>query len=92
VNEADVRQALRDWLRATAGEGTPELEDTTPLIASGLITSLQIMSLLLYVEELRQQAIDPASLRPGVFRDIDTIYATFFASGPDGASTPGMTP
>jgi len=90
VNEPDVRQALRDWIRATAGEGTSEVEDTTPLIASGLITSLQVMSLLLYIEELRQDPIDPASLRPGVFRDIDTIYATFFNSDADGVPPTGV--
>ncbi len=79
--EAEVREALHRWVeaRAASDAGSVVLDDWTPLIASGLITSLQITDLLLLIEELRDASIDPSSLRPGVFRDIDTIYATFFA-------------
>jgi len=81
--EAEVREELRGWVRdhsaVPLGEG---FDDATPLIASGHLTSLQVTSLLLFVEELRREPLDPASLRPGVFRDIDTIYATFLAPGP----------
>jgi len=60
------------------GLAPTDLEDRTPLIASRVITSLQVTDLLLFIEELREASIDPSQLRPGVFRDIDTIYATFF--------------
>lgn len=80
AGEAQLRDALRAWVRkhspAPVGD---EFSDTTPLIASGHLTSLQVTDLLLFVEELRQAPLDPASLRPGVFRDVDTIYATFLA-------------
>jgi len=80
VNEAEVRQALRQWVKARAsGPAVAALDDRTPLIASRLITSLQVTDLLLLIEELREASIDPSSLRPGVFTDIDTIYATFFS-------------
>lgn len=79
-SEDEARRALRSWVRdrspAPALEG---FDDQTPLIASRLITSLQITDLLLFIEELRGAPLDPASLRPGVFRDIDTIYARFLA-------------
>lgn len=79
--EAEARHALRGWVRdhspASPGE---DFDDATPLIASGHLTSLQVTDLLLFVEELRGEPLDPSSLRPGVFRDIDTIYATFLAS------------
>lgn len=78
--ESEQREALRGWVRehspASVGD---DFSDTTPLIASGHLTSLQVTDLLLFVEELRQAPLDPASLRPGVFRDVDTIYATFLA-------------
>ena len=79
--EVEVREALRRWVesRVAGDAGSVVLDDRTPLIASRLITSLQITDLLLLIEELREASIDPSSLRPGVFRDIDTIYATFFA-------------
>ncbi|HVM04181.1 MAG TPA: hypothetical protein VM242_03320 [Acidimicrobiales bacterium] len=80
ATEAELRDALRVWVRehspAPVGD---DFSDTTPLIASGHLTSLQVTDLLLFVEELRRAPLDPASLRPGVFRDVDTIYATFLA-------------
>ncbi len=78
--EAAAREALRGWVRERSAAAVPDdFDDHTPLIASGLVTSLQITDLLLVVEEMRSAPLDPASLRPGVFRDIDTIYATFLA-------------
>ena len=82
-----MRQALREWVQHAAGEGTSAVDDATPLISSGLITSMQAMDLLLLIGELRQQSVDPTSLRPGAFQDINTIYATFFASDSPGFST-----
>lgn len=79
MNEHGVRRALREWLQARTGDARV-IEDSTPLIASRLITSLQVMDLLLFVEELREESIDPASLRPGAFNDVDAIYTAFFAS------------
>lgn len=79
-SEADLRQALRAWVRDHADVEVPDdFDDHTPLIATRLLTSLQVAELLLTVEELRGESLDPASLRPGVFRDIDTVYRTFLA-------------
>lgn len=87
LSEGEARQALRRWVQnnSPAPPGD-EFDDTTPLIASGHLTSLQVTDLLLFVEEMRNAPLDPASLRPGVFRDIDTIYATFLA--PASPATP----
>ena len=82
MTEPEVRERLREWVRSHAGDRAAELADDTPLISSRLVTSLQVTDLLLLIEELRGDALDPSALRPGVFRDIDTIYATFF--GPRG--------
>lgn len=80
--EAEVRQALRTWVRRYATVEVPEsFDDHTPLITTRYLTSLQVADLLVYVEELRGEGLDIGALRPGVFRDIDTIYATFLAGG-----------
>lgn len=82
LSEAQVRQALRDWVRVHATVEVPEpFDDHTPLITTRTLTSLQIADLLLHVEELRGERLEPGALRPGVFRDVDTIYATFLAGG-----------
>jgi hypothetical protein len=82
----EVRQALRAWVRRYSTVEVPEtFDDHTPLITTRYLTSLQVADLLLYVEELRGESLDVGSLRPGVFRDIDTLYATFLAGdGPAG--------
>ncbi|HWB71808.1 MAG TPA: hypothetical protein VG452_06280 [Egibacteraceae bacterium] len=81
--EAQVRAALRTWLcERNPGLSPDQIDDRTPLIESRYLTSLQVVDLLLLVEQLRAGPIDPAALRPGVFRDINTIYATFFDGAP----------
>lgn len=80
LSEEETRQALRRWVQDNSPVPPDDaFDDTTPLIASGHLTSLQVTDLLLFVEEMRKEPLDPASLRPGVFRNIDTIYATFLA-------------
>jgi len=76
---SDVREALRAWVRdhnpdVPAGEPA----DGTRLIECRYLTSLQVADLLLFIEELRQAPVDPASLKPGVFASIDDICAAFF--------------
>ena len=81
--EAELRDALRRWVREHSGAPVgPDFTDATPLIQSRVLTSLQITDLLLHLEELRGEPLDVAQLRPGVFRDIDSIYATFLDPAP----------
>ncbi len=80
-DETEVRDALRSWVHEhSAVPIGPDFTDATPLIASRFLTSLQVTDLLLHIEELRGEPLDVGQLRPGVFRDIDAIYATFFAA------------
>ena len=81
--EAQAREALRSWIRERAGARIgADFSDQTPLVSSRLLTSLQVTDLLLHIEELTGEPLDVARLRPGVFRDIDAIYATFFSAAP----------
>ena len=75
---ADHRAALRAWVAARNDGLSPhDLADDTPLIEARYLTSLQVAELLLFLEERSGQPLDIARLRPGVFRDIDTICSTF---------------
>jgi len=77
--EAEVRQALRDWVLKTSGKIKPdELTDETPIIEQRIISSLQIMDLILFLEQQTGQPIDVTQLKPGVFRNISMIYRNFF--------------
>ena len=78
-SEAKIRQALRDWVLKTSGKIKPdELTDETPIIEQRIISSLQIMDLILFLEQQTGQPIDVTQLKPGVFRNISVIYRNFF--------------
>jgi hypothetical protein len=55
-----------------------ELRDDTPLVSRGLLSSLHVLELILFIEQLSERAVDAGRLRPGAFRDIDSICRTFF--------------
>ena len=75
----DTRDALRQWIAGVSDKTTLEsLADDTPLFRNGILKSVQVSDLILYIEELAGRAVDVEQIKPGVFRDIDTIYRSFF--------------
>ena len=79
--EVEVRAAIRDWVVKTSGKVKPaDVTDDTPILERRIVKSLDVMDLILFLEELSGRPIDVEKLRPGVFKNIDTIYATFFAA------------
>jgi acyl carrier protein len=76
----DTREALRQWIAGVSDKTTPEnLADDTPLFRNGILKSIQVSNLILYIEELAGRAVDAEQIKPGVFRNIDTIHRSFFA-------------
>ncbi len=74
----DTKQALRDWVVKKSGKVRPDqLRDDTPIIEQRIITSLQVMDLLLFIESLTGRPVDVNQLHRGAFRDIDTIHKHF---------------
>jgi acyl carrier protein len=77
--ETEIREALRDWIVKTSGKIQPEeLNDETPIIEQRIISSLQVMDLIFFIEKLSNRSIEVESLKVGVFRNINAIYDTFF--------------
>jgi len=80
ITESTIRASLRQWISATSGRAPLEtLSDDTPLFRNGILKSVQVSDLILYIEELAERSVDVEQIKPGVFRDIDTIYRSFFA-------------
>jgi acyl carrier protein len=72
------RAQLRDWVvRTSIRIARDELKDDTPLLEHRIITSLQVMDLILFIESLSGRPVDVEQLRPGLFRDVDTICRHF---------------
>lgn len=79
--ETEIRESLRDWIVKTNGKIQPEqLNDETPIIEQRIISSLQVMELIFFIEKLSNRSIEVESLKVGVFRSINTIYDAFFQS------------
>ena len=77
--EIEIRQSLRDWIAKTNGKIRAEdLNDDTPIIERRIISSLQLTDLILMLERLSDNLIDVEMLKPGAFRDINSIYRNFF--------------
>ncbi len=77
-SEREIREALRSWILTKARNlDGAALTDTTPLFEERQLRSLHVPELLLLLERLRGEPIDVEDLRPGDFRDIDTLVLRF---------------
>ena len=78
-DEAETKRALREWVaRANGKIRAEDLRDDTPIVEQRIITSLQVMDLILQIENLSGRSVDAEQLKPGAFHDINTIYQNFF--------------
>lgn len=82
--ETDIKSQLRDWISSASKKADKvSITDDTPIIEQRIITSLQVMDLILYIEQLTDASINVEDLKPGVFRDVNTIYKNFFEASND---------
>jgi acyl carrier protein len=80
MTRAEILTRLRQWLVEKNSElAAHDLDDDTPIVEQRILSSLQVASLLLYIEQLRGAPIDIESLQPGAFRSLATIYQHFFS-------------
>jgi acyl carrier protein len=87
MTEVEVRTNLRTWIRNRAKlAATRELNDDTPILDQGILSSLDVAELILYIESLKGEEVDIASIEPKVLKNIDTLYIAFFGAGPGAVS------
>ena len=74
-----IRETLRSWITERSRKDliSPLLDDT-PLIEQGILSSVQVMDVILLIERMRNRPVDVGELKPGSFRDINSIVSTFF--------------
>ena len=77
-SEREIRAALHCWVldKANNLDGRV-LTDQTPLFEERYLRSLHLPELLLFIERLAGEPIEVDDLRPGDFRDIDTLVLRF---------------
>lgn len=80
MNRPDAIAQVRACLAAIKPDiDVDAVRDDTLLLAERVITSFDILDLLLHLEEISGRPINRAQLVPGSFRDIATIARVFLA-------------
>ena len=78
MNEVELRKQLREWIYDRAKDKPARLDDATPILDTGILSSLDIVELVLFIENLRGSEVDVDALQPESFRDVDAIWKSFF--------------
>lgn len=78
--ETEVRQQLRTWIFNRAKDKPADLRDDTPVLERGILSSLDVVELILFIEKLRGSEIEVEGLEPAAFHDVNAIYKTFFVA------------
>lgn len=81
MNHADAIAQVRDCLAAIK----PDIDVAavlvdTPLLVERVITSFDVLDLLLHLEEISGRPVNRTQLVAGSFRDITTIARVFLAA------------
>ena len=79
--EGEIREELRGWILDRASAAEERLSsDELPILEEGLLSSLDIVEFILFIESLRDEEVDIESIEPEVFTNINTLYEAFFES------------
>ncbi len=79
--EDEIREELRGWILDRASAAEERLSsDELPILEEGLLSSLDIVEFILFIESLRGEEVDIESIEPEVFTNINTLYEAFFES------------
>ena len=73
-NGSSRRAQLRTWIRTRSGR---DLADDTPIFESGILSSLEVVELIVFVEGLTGEPLDLDAVDPDVLTSIDTIARGF---------------
>ncbi len=81
MTESQIRAQLRQWIveHSKSKPKSGELDDQTRLLDTGLLSSLDIVEFVLFIEELRGEEVDTDEIEPEVFTSIDSLVEGFFA-------------
>ncbi len=81
MQEQEIKDKLRGWIRKHAKTAPgPDFSDATHILEEGILSSLDIVEFVLFIESLRGDEVDADAIEPEAFTSIDTLYATFFVA------------
>jgi hypothetical protein len=86
-NEQQTKQALREWLARMNGRvSAADIGDATGLVSGGILKSIHVLDLILWIEEQLQRQVEVQRIRAGSFASVDAIYRSFFSAEDDRAA------
>jgi len=81
MSEVEIRNSLRGWILERSGAPGERLaSDERPILEEGLLSSLDIVEFILFIESLRGEEVDIEAIEPEVFTSINTLYKAFFGN------------
>ena len=78
MSESEIKSALRTWIVDRAKDRPADMKDDTPVLETGILSSLDVVELILYVEHLKGGEVEVDDLNAESIRDVNAIYSTFF--------------
>jgi acyl carrier protein len=78
MDEATIRARLKQWIGDHAKASASHLADDTPILEKGILSSLDIVELVLFIESLKGDEVDPDTIEPASFQSIDAMMKGFF--------------
>ena len=79
MDESTIRKNLKRWiLEHTKAQVSSDLTDDTPILEQGILSSLDIVEFVLYIESLRGEEVDTDAIEPEVFTSVETLWKGFF--------------
>ena len=80
MQESEVRAKLRSWIvkHTKAPAKAAAFTDDTKILEEGILSSLDIVEFVLFIESLRGEDVDTDDIEPEVFTSINTLYTAFF--------------
>lgn len=80
MQEQEVRAKLRDWIAKHAKKPlAADFNDETPVLELGILSSLDVVEFVLFIENLRGDEVDADNIEPEAFTNINTLHSAFFA-------------
>lgn len=69
---------MRRWiLKRAQAKPAADFSDQTPLLETGILSSLDVVELVLFLENLRGSEVDVDRIEPESLHNIDTLYENF---------------
>lgn len=76
----DIKLKIKDWIVTKNGTiEASQVQDDTRILEEKLISSLQLMDLILFLGRLKGSPIDMSKSKQGSFSSVNDMYDTFLA-------------